>query len=92
MDYNEYNRLVPPNQYVARHEDMSTRGRLRLIRQEDGDICVAVIGEEGQIAGVEFCIPGTGAGGSPRTFAALQQLAVAIALDNEEDPSRAASR
>ena len=32
---------------VERFDDMSRRDRLRLIRQEDGDVCVSIIPESG---------------------------------------------
>lgn len=82
---------MPFNQFVARKEDMSKNGRLRLIKQEDGDICVAVITDEEE-AGIEFCSVGSGGGKSPRTLAALNALAIAMQEDNEQEPSRAAVR
>ena len=83
---------MPVGKFIARKEDMSLNGRLRLIKQDDGDICVAVINEQGESASVEFCVMGMGGGKSPRTLAALNELALAIIADNEEDPSRAAVR
>lgn len=89
----ELMRPQPPcNRFIVRKEDMSVSGRLRLLRQEDGDMCVAVIDDEGNEASVEFCTPGFGGGKSPKTLAALRALALAMMEDNEQDPSRAAER
>lgn len=83
---------APCNTFIARKEDMSTSGRLRLLRQDDGDMCVAIIDEEGTMASVEYCTPGTGGGKSPKTLHALRALALAMMEDNQADPSRAAER
>ena len=77
---------------VERLEDMSVRGRLRLLQQEDGDIIVAVQSEKNgmlQIGdAVEFCTTGMGGGKSPRTLAALRALMVAMEEDNKAEPMR----
>ena len=78
---------------VERLESMSPDGRLRLYIQPDGDVIVAVLQSEGDangsaIASVEFCTPGAGRGGSPRTWHALGKLAEAMALDNLHDTAR----
>ncbi len=83
--------IMPVNEFVVRKGDMGPNGRLRLIKQPDGDICVAVIPDEGEI-GIEFCTIGTGGGKSPRTLAALNELAISMLEDNQAEPSRAASR
>lgn len=83
---------MPVGQFVARKEDMSPNGRLRLFKEEDGDICVAVIDNEGQMTDIQFCVPGLGGGKSGRTLAALNALALAMLADNAEQPSRAAER
>lgn len=84
---------MPVNEFVVRKEDMSVNGRLRLIKQTDGDICVTVITDEGESAWIEFCTVAMGGGGkSGRTIAALNELALAMIEDNKADPSRAASR
>jgi hypothetical protein len=59
---------APCKTVIARKEDMSVNGCLRLFRQEDGDICVAVIADNGDTAGVEFCSVGMGGGRSPNTL------------------------
>jgi uncharacterized protein (DUF849 family) len=77
---------------VERIEDMSRRGRLRLIQQDDGDIIVAVqsmhdgLLEPGD--SVEFCTGFGGGGKSPHTFNALHALMEAIRKDNLEHPSK----
>ncbi len=83
---------APMHQFIARKEDMSPNGRLRLFRQDDGDMCVAIIEDDGTMAGVEFCVPGTGGGKSPKTLRALHALAHAILEDNAAEPHRAAER
>lgn len=74
-------------QIVKRIEDMSPRGYLKLLQQDDGDIIVAVYPEEGGLiqpgGSVEFCTSG---GRSPRTHKALRALMVAMAADNAERP------
>ncbi len=71
---------------VERIEDMSARGRLKIMRGEDGDILVGVITEEGKMADIEFCTMALGGGRSPRTFRALLELMVAMEDDNKEEP------
>lgn len=74
---------------AERFEDMSPRGRLRVIQQDDGDMIVYVIEDPNSInggasAGVEFCISG---GKSPKTREALRALMLAMAEENEERPN-----
>lgn len=73
---------------AERFEDMSPRGRLRLLQQSDGDILVCVISDpngpdEGVSSSVEFCTSG---GKSPKTLAALLALMDAMAEDNRDRP------
>lgn len=75
-------------QEAERFEDMSPRGRLRVLQQDDGDIIVCVVEDPsshngGTIADVEFCTSG---GKSPKTLAALQALMQAMAEDNADRP------
>lgn len=81
------------NTRYERFEDMSPDGRLGIMIQPDGDVIVAIYGrgitdrqEDMQLIQVEFCFPGSGGGQSSRTRAALQAVAEAIRLDNEESP------
>lgn len=83
---------MPVGQFVARKEDMSPNGRLRLFKEQDGDICVAVIDNEGNMTDVQFCTVGMGGGKSGKTLAALDALALAMMEDNQEQPARAAER
>lgn len=83
---------MPIGVFIGRKEDMSPRGRLRLLKEEDGDICVTVIDKLGNVADVQFCMPGMGGGKSSKTLAALNALAMAMIEDNLADPSRAADR
>lgn len=75
---------------VERIEDMSSRGRLRVIQQDDGDIIVAVQSmEDGCLQNgdsVEFCTGFSGGGKSPNTLNALYALMDAIKKDNLEHP------
>ncbi len=75
---------------AERFEDMSPRGRLRVIQQEDGDMIVEVIEDlhsksptAGLSAAVEFCTSG---GKSPKTREALRALMLAMAEENAERP------
>lgn len=83
---------LPYNTFICRSEDMSTIGRLRILLEDDGDVCVAIIDRHGEMADVQYCTIGSGGGRSPRTFEALRQLAAAMILDNLEDPTRACER
>lgn len=74
-------------QVVERFEDMSPRGRLRLLQQRDGDIIVCIVEDPngpngGAVIDVEFCTSG---GGSHHTLLALRQLMDAMQLDNIEN-------
>ena len=79
---------------VARNEDMSPNGLLRLIKQDDGDVIVTVCSDPedtlfgGTVASVEFCSCGSGGGKSPHTLKALRELFEAMRRDNEECPWR----
>lgn len=74
---------------TERLEDMSVRGRLKLYAEEDGDMCLMVVENDGTSAGIEFCASG---GRSPRTLEAVRALSRAMEQDNAEHPiSRAIS-
>jgi hypothetical protein len=79
---------MPVNEFVSRKEDMSPNGCLRLFKQDDGDVCVAVLAQDGTMASVEFCVPGMGGGRSGCTLNALNELAMAILEDNKTFPER----
>ena len=71
---------------AERFEDMSQRGRLQVLQQDDGDVIVTIIEDmdsrspcAGLGASVEFCTSG---GKSPKTRAALVALMLAIAEEN----------
>lgn len=68
---------------AERGEDMSPKGRLILTAQEDGDMCVLVVDESGESAGVEFCASG---GKSPHTLQALRDLSHAMKRDADGIP------
>ncbi|MFL9611054.1 hypothetical protein ACKF11_13285 [Methylobacillus sp. Pita2] len=89
---NDENRapIMPMNVSIGRKEDMSANGRIQLFRQDDGDVCIEIIDEEGTRAGIEFCTSFGGGGRSPKTLAALLNLGLAIMEDNEHDSSRQA--
>jgi len=72
---------------VERRSDMNSDGRLAVFLHEDGDIGVIISSLDG-LEDVEFCVPGVGGGHSPRTIAALRELAVAMHADNVADPAR----
>jgi hypothetical protein len=73
---------------VERFEDMSQQGRLRLLKQADGDIIVCILADpegpdKGASLDVEFCLSG---GKSDKTLVALNQLMVAMKEDNLDRP------
>lgn len=76
-------------QEVTRIEDMSAKGFLKVMRDGDGDVIVAVCGmRDGMVQpceAVEFCV-GRGGNRSPRTVKKLIELAEAMELDNLENP------
>jgi len=76
---------------VKRIEDMSAKGYLKVMRDGDGDVIVAVHGMCGGVVqhceAVEFCV-GRGGNRSPNTVKALIQLAAAMQKDNLENPIR----
>jgi hypothetical protein len=79
------------SRFVERNEDMTPRGRLRLVFQGDGDVIVAIVpdpDEEKRYNGssVEFCSVGGGGGRSRHTIEALRALGEAMERDNRESP------
>ena len=82
---NGYNNK-PKEQYICRRGDMSPTEHIKMYWQEDGDVCLMVVNERGESADMEFCVPGTGGGKSPRTHEALLNLMAAIEKDNEDSP------
>lgn len=73
------------NELYERRGDMSPNGLIRIILQDDGDVCLAVVGENNRFASIEFCTL-TGGGKSSRVRSALLILAEAIRRDNVERP------
>lgn len=75
---------------VERNEDMSPRGKLVVLQQDDGDIIVCSQGMDRDLvqpgSSVEFCAIGSGGGRSPHTLRALYALMEAIERDNAERP------
>lgn len=76
---------LPLCEFFERREDMGS-GRLRLILDGDSDMCVAVISDEGEMADVEFCVPFSGGGRSPKVRQALLDLCRAIRDENAINP------
>lgn len=62
------------------------KGRLRLILDGDSDVSIAVISDEGEMADVEFCVPFSGGGRSPKVRQALLDLCRAIRDENLTNP------
>lgn len=76
---------------VERFEDMSPRGKLSIMVQDDGDIIVGIIPTSLEasrqfVQTAEFCTIGAGGGQSPNTREALRALIHAIKKDNKEYP------
>ena len=71
---------------VERKDDMSTKGKIRVRIQDDGDILVSCFSERDGLCvdggAVEFCNPYLGGGKSAHTHAALRELFLAIEADN----------
>lgn len=79
----------PASRDVARLDDMSADGHLRVLLDHDCDVIVEVF-DGSSFAAVEFCNPGGGGGGqSSRTRQALIELMRAIEADNVDRPARA---
>lgn len=55
---------------IARLGDMGEGTRLLLFKQDDGDVIVGVIpsGFRFPVHSIEFCVPGSGGGASPKTW------------------------
>lgn len=70
---------------VARREDDSPEGYLRLMQLPDQDIVVAVRDEVGRFAAVRFRELVVGGGMSPFTYEALINLFAAMEKDNREN-------
>lgn len=75
---------------AERFEDMSQRGRLQVLQQDDSDMIVSVVEDldsrgpcAGLAASVEFCTSG---GKSPKTLAALRQLMLVMAEEDADKP------
>lgn len=83
----------PKQRHVGRMDDMHNDGVLRVMIDNDGDVCVFVgasgQGGEWESGSIEFCAPGSGGGRSPRTREALIALMVAIEADNAAAPAAA---
>ena len=70
---------------IERICDMRGGFKLKLLKQEDGDICVSVLKESHRVSfdAVEFCNSGTQ---SPKTHKALCNLFKAMQEDENERP------
>lgn len=80
---------------AERFEDMSPRGRLQVLQQDDGDMIIGIVEDpngpnDGVMVGVdsflrfiEFCTSG---GKSPKTLEALRALMFAMAENNADRP------
>jgi hypothetical protein len=72
---------------IERLEDMTPTGRLRLLRQDDGDVIVIIIPDAEShrpMVSVEFCTPFAGGGQSEHTWEALGALMAAMERDEKE--------
>lgn len=79
---------------TERTGDMGEGTKLQVCREDDGDLIVSVVPQDHRFSvdgqQVQFCVPGSGGGRSPRTWEALQALWKAMALDAQERGSRQA--
>ena len=86
------NKVLYQQEMIERKGDMSANGHMTVSMQPDGDMCVLVYDPDGgRIASIEFCQPGAGGGGSPRTHAALRELFVAM-VEDQADETRLSRR
>lgn len=72
---------------VSRQGDMGEGLKLEILREADGDLIVSIMKVHDKFSpdhAIQFCVPGTGGGASRHTFKALQDLRVAMALDEQE--------
>ncbi len=86
------NKIVFNQNLIQRKDDMSPTDSLTLICQDDGDIVLEIFSEDDGCGdtvrvSVEFCSPGMGCGGSPRTHKALRDLFVAMVEDQCDERS-----
>lgn len=83
----------PKSRDIARLEDMSQSGHLRITLDNDNDVCVEVFDcRREQFSSVEFCMPGGGGGKSSYTRRALIEVMHAMERDNMEHSDRAHPR
>lgn len=75
------NKYIPFIQQADRKENMGG-GRLRLLRDNEGDLTVAIISDKGESLSVEFTV---NCQTSPNTILALQILMVAMEEDSQND-------
>ncbi len=70
------------NERYVRREDMGA-GQVEVLVEEDGDVILTVVDDNGTSASVQFCTGVTGGGRSVRTKDALLALCHAIKADSE---------
>lgn len=74
--------IIWEQQTIQRKHDMSPSGELTVMVDGDGDMCLSIWDDgRGVMADLEFCTPGTGGGGSPKTYQALRNLFIAMVED-----------
>ena len=77
----------PKMRNVGRYADMGVDQLICLALDDDNDVCVSVSNRH-SVSNIEFCVPFSGGGKSPKTRLALIALMVAMESDNANDPER----
>lgn len=76
---------------ASRQGDMGEGLKLEILREPDGDLIVSIMGVHEKFSAehsLQFCVPGTGGGCSPKTWRALLDLQAAMVDDNTSRPQR----
>lgn len=80
---------------TSRQGDMGEGLKLEVLREDDGDLIVSIMGVHDRFSpthAIQFCVPGTGGGTSPKTWRALLDLQAAMYDDNLGRPQRVPPR
>lgn len=70
---------------ASRQGDMGEGLKLEILREADGDVIVSIMGVHEKFSAdraIQFCVPSSGGGTSPKTWRALLDLQAAMVDDN----------
>lgn len=74
---------------ASRQGDMGEGLKLEILREADGDVIVSIMGVHEKFSAdraIQFCVPSSGGGTSPKTWRALLDLQAAMVDDNAGRP------